>query len=355
MIPLLHDTCIPESATGTDQRSFSNQERIQELFNTPSLSRHDQNPRPTKKTILVMDNEHVTAHINDYLTTIENCDVMNVLQADIAYHMITMIRPDLIIINMNSDLKSGISLVDDMRKKTYSHYIPVIVFTQQKPSPDQEEFILSIGAIDCLNSLIDPSEIRFRVRAAFALSTVLNDFIAREVKIQNEKELMERNYMQLKEELEDKERETHTNLELLVYSKQLNESLTSKVQELKPYLNPEGKSKLGFMVKQMKWEINDEKQINAEQLMDQSNFSFHQLLEEKSSTLTKYEKRLCTYFQTNHSSADTARITRRTSNCINVAFSRIRSKLGVKNNQELQVLLSDLHTSARDVRLISTR
>lgn len=300
-----------------------------------------------------MDNGQVTDPINRYLTTIDNCEVMNVQQADIAYHMIAVLKPDLIIMNMNSDLANGMNLVEEMRKKTYTYYVPVIVFTQQKPSPNQEEFILSIGAIDCLNSLIDPSEIRFRIRAAFALSSVLNDFIVRESKMTEEKELMIRNYEQLKGALDDKHREMHTNLELLMYSRQMNESMIQKVQELKPYLNPEGKSRLGMVAKQMKWEINDENQLNLEQQMDQSNYAFHQLLEEKASDLTKYEKRLCTYFQSNHSSAETARITRRTSNCMNVAFSRIRSKLGVKNNQELQAFLSDLHTSSQEVRLIS--
>lgn len=300
-----------------------------------------------------MDNENVTDQINRYLTTIENCEVMNVLQADIAYHMITVLKPDLIIMNMNSDLESGMSLVEEMRRKTYTYYIPVIVFTQQKPAPDQEEFILSIGAIDCLNSLIDPSEIRFRIRAAFALSSVLNDFIVRETKILDERDLMAKNYEQLRDELDDKQREAHTNLKLLVYSKQLNESMVQKLRDFKPYLNPEGKSRLGLAVKQMKWEIQDENQLNLEQQMDQSNFSFYQLLEEKSPDLTKYEKRLCTYFQTNHSSADTARIMRRTSNCMNVAFLRIRSKLGVKNNQELHAFLTDLHTSSQGVASIS--
>lgn len=345
---------IPGGTAGADERIFPNTETSHVLpYTQPSLSKPSQTLTKGKRTILILDNEHVTDHINRYLTTIENCEVMNVLQADIAHHMITVLKPDLIIMNMNSDLASGVNLVEEMRRKTYTYYVPVIVFTQQKPSPNQEEFILSIGAIDCLNSLIDPSEIRFRIRAAFALSSVLNDFILREEKLQDEKDLMVRNYEQLKGELDDKQRETHTNLELLVYSKQLNESMILKVQDLKPYLNPEGKSKLGFIVKQMKWEITDENQLNVEQKMDQSNFTFHRLLEEKSSSLTKYEKRLCTYFQTNHSSAETARITRRTSNCMNVAFSRIRSKLGVKNNLELQTFLTDLHTSSQGVRLIS--
>lgn len=338
----------------TDGRLYLDNETARALPDTQlTKSRPDQNLKKEKKTILILDNEQVTDQINRYLTSIENCEVMNVQQADIASHMITVLKPDLIIMNMNSDLDSGVNLVEEMRRKTFTYFVPVIVFTQQKPSPNQEEFILSIGAIDCLNSLIDPSEIRFRIRAAFALSSVLNDFIVRESKMTKEKELMARNYEQLKGELDDKQRETQTNLELLLYSRQLNESLVQKVQEFKPYLNPEGKSRIGLAVKQMKWEINDENQLNLEQQMDQSNYSFHQLLEEKSSDLTKYEKRLCTYFQTNHSSAETARITRRTSNCMNVAFSRIRSKLGVKNNQELQVFLTDLHEAAQGTRAIS--
>lgn len=344
----------PEDSTGVAEQlapTLDTTERL--LFNHLSFSRPIETFLKEKKKIMILDNEQITDQINKYLSPIENCEVMHVQQVDRAFHMIAAFKPDLIIMNMNSDMATDADLIEEMRQKTYTYYIPVIVFTQLKPSPNQEEFIISIGAIDCLNSLIDPTEIRFRIQAAFALSSVLNDFIVREAKMMEETERMKINYEQIKDELINKEREAHSNLELLTYSRQLNQSMILKVKELKPYLNPEGKSRLGMAVKQMNWEIQDENQLNLEKQMDQSNYSFYQLLEEKSPDLTKYEKRLCSYFQTNHSSADTARIMRRTSNCMNVAFLRIRSKLGVKNNHELQTFLADLHTSAQVSRSLA--
>lgn len=305
-----------------------------------------QNLCQKEKLILLVGNGEVTAYVEQYLSTMDNCVIFNALKANKPFdlsEMVESVNPDLIIASMKAYDPKGLQLIREIRSKSFT--IPIIFFTEKEPGMRGGATVeVAEKASEMANST-EASEMQSKINAAIALSDIIEQYRQRQESAQAENQKLVESYKLLKSDVDSKQREYLSHLELLIYSKEVNESLLEKVLDLKPYLNSEGKSRLNFIIKKMKWEINDENQLNIERKLDQSHYTFHQLLSDKSPELTKYEKRLCTYFHTNHSSAETARITRRSPNCINVAFSRIRIKLGVKSNQELKVFLADLYSS----------
>src|SRR5690348_10031523 len=146
----------------------------------------------------------------------------------------------------------------------------------------------------------------------------------------------------LQAEIDQKQRELFLHLELLMHAGGVKDKMLESVNKLVPYLNMEGRSKLNTMVKQFRWELNDEANINFVRAFDDLNSKFYSNLEQTCSVITRGEKRLCAFVVKGHSSSEIARITRKSQNSINVAFSRLRSKLGLSNSKDLRAFLERL-------------
>jgi len=153
---------------------------------------------------------------------------------------------------------------------------------------------------------------------------------------------LRRTNLELVGEVEQKQRELFLHLELLMHAGGVKDKMLESVNKLIPYLNMEGRSKLNTMVKQLRWELNDEANINFVRAFDDLNSKFYTNLEQTCSLITRGEKRLCAFLVKGHSSSEIARITRKSQNSINVAFSRLRAKLGLSNSKDLRSFLERL-------------
>jgi DNA-binding response OmpR family regulator/DNA-binding CsgD family transcriptional regulator len=153
---------------------------------------------------------------------------------------------------------------------------------------------------------------------------------------------LRRSNQELLAEIEQKQRELFLHLELLMHAGGVKDKMLESVNKLVPYLNMEGRSKLNTMVKQLRWELNDEANINFVRAFDDLNSKFYANLEQTCALITRGEKRLCAFVVKGHSSSEIARITRKSQNSINVAFSRLRAKLGLSNSKDLRSFLERL-------------
>lgn len=103
-------------------------------------------------------------------------------------------------------------------------------------------------------------------------------------------------------------------LELVRSNEQLGEML-SEVSQLKPYLNGEGQ---------------------------RLHLNFYERLEQRYPTLTVNERQLCALLRMGLSNPEITAITQRTLNSVHAAKSRLRKKLGVELDEELQGVLNAL-------------
>lgn len=182
------------------------------------------------------------------------------------------------------------------------------------------------GLVDCIQKPIDLFELSSRAR-------LLMDITDRIRKAKHETELVRR-------ELNLKHQELH--LELIIHSESVKEKFLENVRGLDSYLNNEGKLKLRQITKQFRWAIKEEANVNFQRAYDEMNSELYEHLERICPKITRSEKRLCAFTVKNHSGTDIAKTTGKSQNSINVAFARLRSKLGISNNKELKKLLTEI-------------
>lgn len=312
-------------------------------------------PESEKKIILLINEKPATIQlINKCLTdnnTESNYEIINATNAKIAYEISESVKPDLIISDWKIGEVSGLELVKRMKSNPVTKEIPVLVFSGVRASFKEIGLVLSAGAIDCMKKNIEEKELKVRIAAILRQTDLLKAFKKREEKIRKEREQLSENLEKLQMLVDTEQRESTTRLELLIHSMGVKDKLLDRIHDLRPYLNAEGKTKLTYIAKQLKWELSEEKQFNLEQRFDEKNYELYNLLDKECSELTKNEKRLCAYFNADHSATEIARITHKSSNSINVAFARIRTKLNIATNKELKVYLANLLKDSNVVEL----
>lgn len=209
-----------------------------------------------------------------------------------------------------------------------AHNVPLLLLTNNTAfynkinAPQFDEAI-----VDCVRKPLDMIELNARVRLLLSLTDQL-----RQSKLEGES---------IRRELNLRHRELH--LELIIHSESIKEKFLEGVRGLDAFLNNEGKTKLKHIVRQFKWTINNETNINFERAFDELNSPLYQQLEKICPEITRSEKRLCVFTLRNHSGTEIAKTTGKSQNSINVAFARLRAKLGLANNKELKKLLLHLN------------
>lgn len=297
-----------------------------------------------KKIILLIDDEPNTIQlINKCLSETEgDYELISSTDTRRACELTQSIMPDLIITEWRMSKSNGVDLIQELKSNPVTRDIPVLVFSSSKTKVRDIKSILSAGAVDCFSKSSDEKELAVRVYSILKQSDMFKAIRKREERILSEREKLMSDLNTLQEKAEINEREANARLELLIHSMGVKDKLLDKIHDLRPYLNAEGKTKLSYIAKQLKWELNEEKQFNLEKRFDESHYEFYNLLDQECGELTKNEKRLCAYFKSDHSASEIAKITHKSSNSINVAFARIRAKLRIPSNKELKDYLYNL-------------
>lgn len=314
----------------------------------------DETKDPIKKKIILLVNEQ--QETSDLITKClsesgADYEMIHVSDASLVSEVLDTVNPDLIISDWQVRDMSGLDLVRKLKAAAETRELPVLVFGAGDASYSELGSVLSAGAIDCIQKTMDQNDLKVRIAAVLRQMDLLRNFKEREERIRKEREQLSQTLEKLKMRVDTEQRESTTRLELLIHSMGVKDKLLDRIHDLRPYLNAEGKTKLTYIAKQLKWELSEEKQFNLEQRFDEKNYDLYTLLEKECSELTKNEKRLCAYFNANHSATEIARITHKSSNSINVAFARIRTKLNISTNKELKVYLADLLNNSTLVKI----
>ncbi len=298
--------------------------------------------KTAKQTILMMSCQQEIGPLVKECFPNGQYDVLNAVDTNITYNTIQSINPLLIILGIDDTTSDNKELITSIKSNPILSNVPLVVISETQFDHAEIDNFFKAGATDFIFNSKENDQLKRRLKSLLIQVSKLNEYQQRERNIREEQERLVSEFVQLYDKAESRQRESLANLELLIHTKELNETIVNKINDLTPYLNVHGKAKLKQLTRQIKWELNEEQDLNLERKFDEMNFNFYQLLQNECSALTKYEMRLCAYLQSNNGSAEIARITRKTSNCINVAFARIRGKLGIDNNKELKNYLNDL-------------
>ncbi len=273
-----------------------------------------------KKTILIIDDQ-----IN-YLDTI--VDVFE--QFDAPYEILRTTRPktalaiandelpDLIITDWEMPEMSGIDFIKELKAKSSTSDIPIVMCTGVMLSPEHLQTALEAGACDYIRKPIDSVELIARTQSILKLA----DY---------QKQL-----------LEQKNRELAENSMYLV---QNNEFLTKLVDDIqKVSTNIEDKDEalkfLDEMVDSIGSKVKEDSWQRFEMYFQRVHSGFQQNLARKFPSLTNTEVRLATFLRLGMSSKDIAAVTFQTVESVKVGRSRLRKKLDVDKSIDLTTFLS---------------
>lgn len=208
------------------------------------------------------------------------------------------------------------------------HNIPLVMLTDDlnlREKLSSADFAQQ-GVVDFVRKPVEFMELRSRVRLLIDMADR-----TRQARIEGET---------VRRELNLRHQELH--LELIIHSESIKGKFLENIKTLDTYLNHEGKSKLRNLIRQFRWTIKDETNLNFFRAYDEMNSCLYARLEKICPKITKGEKRLCGFTLKNHSGTDIAKTIGKSQNSVNVAFARLRSKLGLATNKELRKLLTDI-------------
>jgi DNA-binding CsgD family transcriptional regulator/DNA-binding response OmpR family regulator len=279
------------------------------------------------KSILVLDSKGKLGQLSEALSRNQAYTAWSVATDKGASEIASTIHLHLVVTDPESAAELGESWSAAIKAQGATIGLPAVLMVGQRPT-DFSVPVVENCAIDWISETSTEPEILDRIE--FLLGLV--DQMGQLRKINNE----------LLSEIDQKQRELFLHLELLMHAGGVKDKMLESINRLVPYLNMEGRSKLNTLVKQLRWELNDEANINFVRAFDDLNAKFYANLEQTCALITKGEKRLCAFVVKGHSSSEIARITRKSQNSINVAFSRLRAKLGLSNSKDLRSFLERL-------------
>lgn len=129
-----------------------------------------------------------------------------------------------------------------------------------------------------------------------------------------------------------------SHLELAMYSEQMKAQVAGWFNRLQSYLNEDGKCILSSILKSFRSEFSDGIDFISERLFDEKHRALYEFLTGLCPRISKTEMRLCALLSLNYTLAEIAILTRKSPNSVNVAFARIRTKLGLTDNDKLKSL-----------------
>lgn len=246
----------------------------------------------------------------------------------------TDILPDLIVMDWEMPGMSGIETCKRLKSNPLLASTPVIISTGVMISSENLKSALDAGAVDFIRKPYDRFELQARVNSALMLAQSWRTIVKqREQILVQEKERLER-------ELEFRSKELINQMLFISTNCNRIEKVIEQVKGLYPYLNKTGNKILEQIVRESTTTLEQTFWTDFELHFDAIYPSFLKNLHARHPDLTQSERRLCAFIRLNMSTKDIAAIAHLELQSVNMARSRLRSKLGLERDANLFVYLS---------------
>jgi DNA-binding response OmpR family regulator len=255
-------------------------------------------------------------------------EILNAQDRDSANRMIMFSHPDLVVMDWSTMIASNGNRSSPLEGKQYT--LPILFLLEKNILQHNlvwENNSSGMGIVDYVRKPVELHELRTRINLLLEFNAQIKAIKAENIAIRDSLNLK---YLEF-------------HLELLMHSGSVKDKFLEDLSLLFPFLNNEGKSKLKHLVKQFKWALNDENSTNFLMAFDKLNEPLYKTLEALSPGITKNEKRLCAFTLRDQSGSEIAKIMGKTQNCVNVAFARLRARLGISTNKDLKMFLLGLN------------
>jgi tetratricopeptide (TPR) repeat protein len=149
--------------------------------------------------------------------------------------------------------------------------------------------------------------------------------------------------LQLKTDLEKKDKELATNVTFLLGKNELINNISEKLLEIKHTMPSESQPPLQRVILDVQSSLQPELWQEFEYRFQQAHEVFYKILTQRFPDLTPSERRLCALLKLNMSTKEISALTHQNAKSIDVARTRLRKKLGLTgSDQNLVIFLEHL-------------
>jgi DNA-binding response OmpR family regulator/DNA-binding CsgD family transcriptional regulator len=244
------------------------------------------------------------------------------------------VLPDLILMDWEMPVMNGIDATIALKSNKSTSTIPIIILTGAKSSSENLKLALDAGASDFIRKPYDKFELQARVNSALTLSRSWKTIVEQQQQLL----LQEKNILET--ELEYRNRQLINHSLFIAQNYQKTQKILDQVKKLYPYLNQTGNKQLEQIIKENSFDLEQSFWSEYEQQFDELYPGFFKNLQKMHPNLTQGEKKLCAYIRLNMSTKDIASIAHVDPHSINIARSRLRTKLKLDRDTNLFIYLS---------------
>jgi DNA-binding response OmpR family regulator/DNA-binding CsgD family transcriptional regulator len=252
-------------------------------------------------------------------------------------------KPDLILMDWKMPGMSGLEAIQLLKMDKETMGIPIIMVTGTHYDVDKLKEAFEAGAIDFLCKPFNTIELDARISANIRHNEIFRKFIdQKDLLNEKESDLIEKEKQILKAEIIHHQKQlTMNTINLLKQSNLLNE-ITRDINHFIPFTTTEGKE----LIKELIFKINDKSNEHLwnefEVCFENVHTGFYRTITEKIPEISVRERRLCAFLKMNMSAKEIASITFQSINSIDVAKHRLRTKIGVSSDEDLNNFLNSI-------------
>ena len=273
------------------------------------------------KKILIVDDEPDNLKVLAEMLEEQfpNSRVIQTNNAISALAITLKITPDIIITDWNMPNKSGLDLIIDIKKEDSLKDIPIIMATGIMLSSENMRAAFNAGANDYIRKPFNKIELAVRVNSVIQTAEYQNQII------------------------ENSNRELAENTLSLIKNNEFNASVIKKLSNFKEELANNG-CKINDSIDEIITEIDDKVRVDSWQkfqlVFETTHKDFTRNLLAQFPKLTSSEIKLSIFLKLGMNTKDIASALYQTPESIKVSRSRLRKKLNLSPEQNLQVFLS---------------
>ena len=239
-------------------------------------------------------------------------------QGHIAFDIAKNMRVDLIVSDWEMPGMSGIELLKILKAEPLTTHVPVIIVTGVMLSTTDLDTALTAGAFDYIRKPVEPVELAARTHSAINfVSLHLRELAAKNLELTEKSMLLTRN--------------NQFNIEVAKKIKQINSLIEN---------NSEAKSLISELLDNIDQKTREDNWGHFEMAFQNVYPDFSKNITRKFPILTPGELRHCILIRLGMSNKDMASVLYQSPNSIKVNRSRIRKKLGINNDINLQSYLT---------------
>ena len=241
--------------------------------------------------------------------------------------------PDLIIMDWNMPVMSGLEATKRLQEQGLTDELPVIMATGVMTSSANLKEALEAGAYDFVRKPMDTIELEARISSALRLSNSFRTI----------KRLLKTEKLYLEGEIENRDKELSMAMTIQDNVAKHHQNIVKKIGEVSN-VSPEP---VALLLREVINELEEFAKVDRTWEKFQTHFNkvnpkFYERLEEHSKQLTNMEKRVCTYVKMGMGNKEIAQVNHVEVSTVKKTMARIKRKLKVGDGMTFREFIADL-------------